>query len=205
MAGFLRVSHQNAPTLGAPGQWPFHHPAARRSALFPMILEPLLPDAPDVRRLRGGGGALASRMVIALLEAAVLGLLYRRLGTSYHDGFQGRGQALGGMDVGTGHGGSQRAAGGLHDHAPVHPCVSHDRSGYGPPRHRPSARCPSSSRRLATPSPPPPRHRTPRRGRPTDGRTGHIGTTAGRADAPCGQRQTPRGADAMGSRSAGDR
>jgi hypothetical protein len=93
IAGFLLLSRQEAPTFGAPCQCPFHYPAARRRAFFPMRIEPFLLDAPEMRHLLGGGdGVMAGRAVIALVEAEGLGLRYRRLGAFSHDGFQGRRQ-----------------------------------------------------------------------------------------------------------------
>jgi hypothetical protein len=62
-------------------------------AFFPLVVEPLLADAPDMRRiLVCGDGVMSGRIVIALIEAQVLGLFDRRLGAFDHDGFQGRGQ-----------------------------------------------------------------------------------------------------------------
>ena len=122
MDRLLLRTDEKASALGEPGQCPFHYPAARRVARLAVGIKLLRTDTPD------RWGVLLCRhrlmpcgMVIALVQAEVLGLLLGRQGALHDKGLESGGQQLGGMDSGPGDGGAQRASRRLNHAAPFHP------------------------------------------------------------------------------------
>ena len=135
--GFFFIADEPSSALGEPCQRPFHHPAACRLGLLAVGSERLLTHASDMWGVsRCGCGRIAGRMIVALVQTAVLGHLLGRLRPISHAGPTRGRQELGVVDVGPSHGGAQGPARRVHAHAACHPFCPRA-VGLRPPRSPP--------------------------------------------------------------------
>src|SRR5512133_12877 len=122
VGGLLLVTHQYASAFRKPAQRPLHHPTPRRVTPPAGLVELLLSDAPDV----GGVASLLHEVpgravVVALVQAKVLGRLLRGLGTLGHHGVERGLQELVVAHVRRGDHHRKRPAVGLDQEGTLHP------------------------------------------------------------------------------------
>ena len=91
----LVVAHQYRPALGPPAQGTFYHPPSGGEGFLAPLVQLLLPNAPDMRRvLKGGNGPVACGIVIPFVQAQVLSAWRAR----HYYALQGRSQKFRIMD-----------------------------------------------------------------------------------------------------------
>src|SRR5215216_1692050 len=164
VGGLLLVAHQNGAAFREPAQCALHHPSPRRLTLLPGAIFLLLADAPYVGGVAAGLHRLLDlrSLVVALVQAQMLGRPLRGLGALDHDSVERGFEQLEVRYVRPGHYDSQRPSPGLHEQGALHPVFA-SIGGIGAYLWSPqNAPCPSPRRRPATQSPPRRVPRTPR-------------------------------------------
>src|SRR5215208_226233 len=154
VGGLLLVAHQNGAAFREPAQCALHHPSPRRVTLLPGAIFLLLADAPYVGGVAAGLHCLLDlrSLVVALVQAQMLGRPLRGLGALDHHGVERGFEQLEVRYVRPSHYDSQRPSPGLHQQGALHPVFA-SIGGIGayevPPKRAlpldPSAACHSKS------------------------------------------------------------
>src|SRR5712691_11710172 len=116
------IADQEGAAFREPSQRPFDDPTPRGMALFALLVQLLLANAPNVRGVavcRNGG--LPGRIVVALVQTQMLRMPRGRLGPLDHDRLQGCREQLGIVDVGSRHHHGERASLPLNQEAAFYP------------------------------------------------------------------------------------
>src|SRR5215216_912803 len=123
VGGLLLVAHQNGAAFREPAQCALHHPSPRRVTLLPGAIFLLLADAPYVGGVAAGLHRLLDlrSLVVALVQAQMLGRPLRGLGALDHHGVERGFEQLEVRYVRPGHYDSQRPSPGLHEQGALHP------------------------------------------------------------------------------------
>src|SRR5829696_1080527 len=164
VGGLLLVAHQNGAAFREPAQCALHHPSPRRVTLLPGAIFLLLADAPYVGGVAAGLHRLLDllrSLVVALVQAQMLGRPLRGLGALDHHGVERGFEQLEVRYVRPGHYDSQRPSPASTSRERFTPFLPLS-VGLGPTRSPQNAPCPSPRRRPATQSPPRRVPRTPR-------------------------------------------
>src|SRR5215208_5083487 len=123
VGGLLLVAHQNGAAFREPAQFALHHPSPPRVTLLPGAIFLLLADAPYVGGVAAGLHRLLDlrSLVVALVQAQMLGRPLRRLWTLDHHGVERGFEQLEVRYVRPGHYDSQRPSPDLHQQGALHP------------------------------------------------------------------------------------